>query len=121
MKERGCRGALVDGGIRDVDWIGRLGFPVYARYRTPVQSIGRWKVTDSGVPVPMPGATVAEVEVTPGDFVLADADGAIVIPADVAERVLERAEELGAREVQIRAELAGGLSLSEALAKFGHV
>ena len=52
MKERGCVGALVDGGIRDVDWIGELGFPVYARYRTPVQSIGRWKVTGSGDPGP---------------------------------------------------------------------
>ena len=121
MQERGCVGALVDGGVRDVDWIGRLGFPVYARYRTPVQSIGRWKVVESGVPVPMPGATVAEVEVTPGDLVLADADGAIVVPAALAEQVLERAEELGAREVQIRTELAAGLSLSEALAKFGHV
>ena len=121
MQERGCVGALVDGGIRDVDWIGKLGFPVYARYRTPVQSIGRWRVVESAVPVPMPGATVAEVEVMPGDFVLADADGTIVVPAAVAEQVLERAEELGTREVQIRTELAGGLSLSEALAKFGHV
>jgi regulator of RNase E activity RraA len=121
MKERGCVGALVDGGIRDVGWIGKLGFPVFARYRTPVQSIGRWKVVESDVPVPMPGATVADVEVTPGDFILADADGALVIPAAVAEQVLERAEELGRREVQIRTELAGGLSLSEALAKFGHV
>jgi 4-hydroxy-4-methyl-2-oxoglutarate aldolase len=121
MQERGCVGALVDGGIRDVDWIGKLGFPVYARYRTPVQSIGRWKVVDNGVPVPMPGATVPEVLVTPGDLVLADADGAIVVPAAVAEQVLERAERLGAREVQIRTELAAGLSLSEALEKFGHV
>ncbi len=121
MKERGCVGALVDGGVRDVDWIGDLGFPVYARYRTPIQSIGRWKVTKSGVPVPMPGATVPEVEVAPGDFVLADSDGAIVVPADVVEPVLERAEALGAREVEIRSELAAGLSLSEALARFGHV
>ena len=121
MKERGCVGALVDGGVRDVDWIGELGFPVYARYRTPVQSIGRWKVVESGVPVPMPGATVSEVEVTPGDLILADSDGAIVVPAPVAEQVLELAEELQGREVQIRAELADGLSLSEALAKFGHV
>jgi len=121
MKERGCVGALVDGGVRDVDWIGELGFPVYARYRTPVQSIGRWKVVESGVPVPMPGATVQEVEVTPGDLILADSDGAIVVPAAVAEQVLELAEELQGREVQIRAELADGLSLSEALAKFGHV
>jgi 4-hydroxy-4-methyl-2-oxoglutarate aldolase len=121
MQERGCVGALVDGGVRDVEWIGKLGFPVYARYRTPVQSIGRWKVVESAVPVPMSGATVPEVEVTPGDLVLADTDGAIVVPAAVAVEVLERAEELGTREVQIRTELAGGLSLSEALAKFGHV
>lgn len=121
MQERGCVGALVDGGVRDVDHIARLGFPVYARYRTPVQSIGRWKVVDSGAPVPMPGATTVDVEVAPGDLVIADADGAIVVPAGVAEQVLERAEALGAREVQIRTELAGGLSLSEALAKFGHV
>jgi 4-hydroxy-4-methyl-2-oxoglutarate aldolase len=121
MQERGCAGALVDGGVRDVEWIGKLGFPVYARYRTPVQSIGRWKVVDSAVPVQMPGATVPKVEVAPGDFVLADKDGAIVVPAAVAEQVLERAEELGAREAQIRTELGAGLSLSEALAKFGHV
>ena len=121
MKERGCVGAVVDGGVRDVGWIAKLDFPVYARYRTPIQSIGRWKVTGSGIPVPMPGATVPNVQVNPGDFVLADADGAIVIPAVLAEEVLPRAEDLGAREVRIRAELAGGLSLSEALAKFGHV
>jgi 4-hydroxy-4-methyl-2-oxoglutarate aldolase len=121
MKERGCAGALVDGGVRDVSWIGGLDFPVYARYRTPVQSIGRWRVTGSGEPVPMPGATVPHVTISPDDFVLADADGAIVIPADVAEQVLERAEALQAREVEIRREIAGGLSLSDALAKFGHV
>ena len=121
MKEKGCAGALVDGGVRDVAWIGRLGFPVYARYRTPVQSIGRWKVVDSGEPVTMPGATTATVEIKPGDFILADDDGAIVIPAAFAEQVLVRAEELGSSEVQIRQELATGMTLASALAKFGHV
>jgi regulator of RNase E activity RraA len=121
MRERGCVGALVDGGIRDIRWIGKLDFSVYARYRTPVQSIGRWRVTGSADTVPMPGATKTEVDVSPGDFVLGDEDGVIVIPAAVAERVLERAEELGTREVEIRRELGRGLSLSEALARFGHV
>jgi 4-hydroxy-4-methyl-2-oxoglutarate aldolase len=121
MRERGCVGALVDGGIRDIRWIGELDFPLYARYRTPVQAIGRWRVTGSGEPVPMPGATKDGVMVASGDFVLGDDDGVIVIPAAVAERVLERAEGLGAREVEIRSELARGLSLSEALARFGHV
>jgi regulator of RNase E activity RraA len=121
MRERGCAGALVDGGIRDVKWLGRHGFPVYARYRTPVQSIGRWKVTGWDVPVSLPGATVHNVTVTPGDFILADEDGAIAIPAAVVEEVLEQAEKMGAREQEIRSEIGSGLSLAEALAKFGHV
>src|SRR3970282_1420038 len=47
----------VDGCIRDIEWIAKQGFPVYARYRTPVQSIGRWKVTAWQVPAYLPGAT----------------------------------------------------------------
>jgi regulator of RNase E activity RraA len=121
MAERGCVGALADGGVRDLPWLGRLGFPVYARYRTPVQSIGRWRVVCHGEPVAMPGATSSEVTVNPGDLILADDDGVICVPADVAVQVLERAEALGAREVEIRAQLERGLSLADALAKFGHV
>jgi regulator of RNase E activity RraA len=121
MKERGCVGALVDGGVRDVGWIGDLDFPVFARYRTPIQSIGRWKVSAWGVPVSLPGATRRQAEVRPGDFVLADDDGALVIPADVVEDVLEKAEAIGAKERDIRSDLGSGLSLADALAKYGHV
>jgi len=121
MKRRGCSGALVDGGIRDIDWIARQRFPVYARYRTPVQSIGRWKVTAWQVPVHMPGATRKRVTVHPGDFVLADVDGVIVIPARVAEKVLVEAERLTKKERRIRRELDRGASLEEVLAKYGHV
>jgi regulator of RNase E activity RraA len=121
MKERGCVGALVDGGVRDLGWLGGLEFPVYARYRTPIQSIGRWKVTAWGTPVSLPGATARHVQVNPGDFVLADEDGALVIPAAVVQEVLEKAEEIGAKEREIRSDLASGLSLADALAKYGHV
>jgi 4-hydroxy-4-methyl-2-oxoglutarate aldolase len=121
MKERGCAGALVDGGVRDLAWLRKLEFPVYARYRTPIQSIGRWKVTGHGTPVSLPGATARRVEVRTGDFVLADEDGALVIPAKVVEEVLERAEAIGAKEAQIRSDLAAGLPLSDALTKYGHV
>ena len=92
MKEKGCVGALVDGGIRDIRWIGQLQFPVYARYRTPVQSIGRWKVNACQVPVLLRGATSRFVEVRPQDFILADEDGGIVIPAEHIEQVLWEAE-----------------------------
>ena len=121
MKRRGCAGALVDGGIRDIEWIARQRFPVYARYRTPVQSIGRWKVTAWQVPVTLPGATSKRVKVTPGDFVLADTDGVIVVPGRVSEKVLVEAERLTAKEARIRRELDRGATLKEMLKKYGHV
>ena len=121
MKERGSVGALVDGGIRDVRWIGEHGFPVFARYRTPVQSIGRWKVNAWQVPVLLRGATAKWVKVEPGDFILADDDGAIVVPQASVSKVLAEAERLTRTEVEIRKELVAGLSLDQALEKYGHV
>jgi len=121
MKRRGCTGALVDGGIRDIEWVARQRFPVYARYRTPIQSIGRWKVTACQVPVDMPGATSKRVRVKPGDFVLADTDGVVVIPARVAGSVLLEAERLTRKEVRIRRELDRGASLEDVLERYGHV
>ncbi|MDH7799129.1 MULTISPECIES: RraA family protein [unclassified Beijerinckia] len=121
MKERGCVGALVDGGIRDLRYLSQHGFPVFAKYRTPVQSIGRWKVNGYNIPVSVSGATRKDVTITPGDFILADEDGAIAIPAALIEPVLIRTEELTRREEDIRAEILGGLSLAEALKKYGHV
>jgi regulator of RNase E activity RraA len=121
MQERGSVGALIDGGIRDVRWIKQHGYPVYARYRTPVQSIGRWKVNAYQVPVKLRGATSRFVDVAPGDFILGDEDGVIVIPAALVEKVLIEAEKLTRIEVDIRRELSQGLSLADALKKFGHV
>jgi regulator of RNase E activity RraA len=121
MKRRGCAGALLDGGVRDVEWIERQRFPVYARYRTPVQSIGRWKVTAWQASVDMPGATAKRVIVSPGDFVLADADGVIVIPGRVATKVLAEAERLAVKEIRIRRDLGKGASLEDVLKRYGHV
>ena len=121
MKTRGSTGALVDGGIRDIEWIAKQKFPVYARYRTPVQSIGRWKVTAWQVPAYLPGATKQHVIVNPGDFVLGDVDGVIVVPADAVEKALNEAERLTATEVKIRVELGAGATLEQVLAKYGRV
>ena len=121
MKEKGCVGALLDGGIRDVRWIGEHEFPVFARYRTPVQSIGRWKVTAHQIPVYMRGHDGGNVIVRPGDFILCDDDGAIVIPMEHVESVLVESERLTQIEKNIRVEIANGLSLGDALKKYGHV
>ncbi|QLG13166.1 RraA family protein (plasmid) [Deinococcus sp. D7000] len=121
MQHRGCVGSLIDGGIRDIEWIGKMKFPVFTQYRSPVQSIGRWGVNAWQVPVYLPGATAERVRVRPGDLILADVDGVILVPQELAEPVLERAEELTRKEVAIREDLNRGLSLPEVLEKYGHV
>jgi len=121
MAERGSVGALLDAGVRDVRWLREHGFPVFARYRTPIQSIGRWRVTGWQRPVRLPGATTPWVQVRPGDFVLADADGALIVPAEQVEPVLTRAEELTEMEARIRTALGEGSTLAECLERFGHV
>lgn len=114
MKERGCTGALVDGGVRDIHWIGDLGFAVFARYRSPTQSIGFWKVNAWQCPVFLKSTTSQRVTVRPGDFVLGDEDGMVVIPAELDEK-------LCATERLIRQELGNNMTLADALKKFSHV
>lgn len=121
MKALGSAGALVDGGVRDTEAIGRMGYPVLARFRSPVQSIGRWRVVETGVTVSLPGATSETVSISPFDFVLGDRDGVVVIPADVVFAVLERAEALARQEDRVRSELLAGASLAASLKKFGHI
>lgn len=119
MKVRGCAGAVVDGGVRDSHWIAKHGFPVYARYRTPVASTQRWRVTGCGIPVFMRGAVSRWVAVHPGDFVLADADGVVVVPQDVIDAILPEAEQLTARETKVRAEIDAGAGLDVVLKRYG--
>ena len=79
---RGARGAVIDGGVRDTDYILKLGFPVFARYRTPIDIVGRWRMVDYNVPI-----KIGAVEIRPGDYIIGDRDGVIVVPLPAAEDV----------------------------------
>jgi regulator of RNase E activity RraA len=121
MAERGCAGAVIDGGLRDVSALREHGFTAFAAYRSAVQSIGRWRVTDYQVPIYLSGATAKWVQVNPGDFVLGDEDGFIVVPAGVVDDVLGAAEAMTATETRVRASLKDGMTLEQALERYGHV
>lgn len=121
LQSQGCVGALVDGGVRDIAWLDKANFATFSTYRTPVQSIGRWQVRTWGEPVTLPGATGGEVTVNAGDFVLADTDGAIVIPAREVDHVLGRAEAVTLREVEIREALLEGTRLEDVIETFGAI
>src|SRR5690606_37473002 len=121
MREKGSVGAIVDGGLRDTSWNNALGFTVFGRFRTPLQCISRWKVNACNVPVYMAGATGRRVAVQPGDFILGDDDGALVIPQDLVKEVQDKSERLTEQENAIRESQSQNMSLAEALDKFGHV
>ncbi len=111
---RGVAGYLVDGGCRDTDLIVRRGFPVFARYRTPADVVGRWMVEALGEPIEIGGVVIRT-----GDFLLADIDGAVVIPAASADEVIGEAERLMTTESEMRKAIISGMDPSEAYLRFG--
>lgn len=121
MKQRGCVGIVVDGGVRDVRYMQTLGLPVRARYRTPAQAIGRWRVTACQGPVRVRGGIAEWVTVVPGDIVVSDDDGVLVISSDDVERVCEKVHAWSGTEMQSREAIRNGTPLIAALEQFGHL
>ena len=112
---RGCRGAIVDGGVRAVDRILKLGFPVFARYRSSNGMLGRFRMIGYQMPIQIGGVNIA-----PGDVILADIDGAIVVPRALAMEVLEKAEAIRDNEVEIKKMVLSGLKATEIVERGGY-
>ncbi|MBI2960108.1 MAG: RraA family protein [Betaproteobacteria bacterium] len=112
-KHRGVAGTVVDGGARDVDEINECGFAVVARHFVPTGAKTRIKLIGCNVPVKIDGVAVA-----PGDIIVADASAVAVVPRAVAAEVAEAALEGCRQDEQARAEIARGLSFTEAFRKF---
>jgi 4-hydroxy-4-methyl-2-oxoglutarate aldolase len=113
-RARGARGAVVDGLVRDVRAIQKLGFPVFTAGIKPVDSRGRGMVVDYNVPVLCGG-----VIVTPGDLIVADYDGVVAIPAHLINKTLELARDKISKENHSRRDLLNGAYLSDVYAKYG--
>jgi 4-hydroxy-4-methyl-2-oxoglutarate aldolase len=111
---RGCLGVVIDGYTRDTRAIAAMGFPVFCRGIHPADSLGRLDVAGHDLPIRCGG-----VLVRPGDLILADEDGIVVIPRDVAEQALRLAEEKVRGENLVRQALAGGMSVTEAFRRYG--
>ena len=111
---RGCVGCLLDGGIRDTAYIIRQGFPMYYKYISPNDAMGRFSITEWQTNV-----TIGGVIVHPGDYIFGDYDGVVVIPKDVTMEVLEKAEKIVEIENSIRAEVKEGASLGGLYIKYG--
>ena len=114
FRARHVRGAVIDGATRDAAAIARIRFPTFVRYRTPQDSVPRWRVSDWGQPV-----TIGGVRITLGDVIVADQDGVVVVPRRVAHEVLARCERLVATENKVRTAVKRGMTPLAAYEKFG--
>lgn len=115
-KSRGMAGMIVDGAVRDVGEIRRLGLPVYSRSIAPSSVVGRYASVAKQVTV-----VCAGVAVSPGDIIVAGEDGVVCVPSDRAAQVLKRAQEIDERETNMIPHILKLRSLREAIEVFKRI
>lgn len=113
-RRSGCVGAIVDGAVRDVAKMTKMGFAIWARGTCLYDSRDRNRVIDIDVPVEIDGVRIA-----PGDLVVADIDGVVVVPREVEADVIRRAWEKVNAENTVRDAIASGMSATAAFKKYG--
>ena len=92
-KVRGLEAAVIDGAVRDIGEIRQIQFPVWSRRVSPATSVGRLVAVAKQIPV-----TCGSIPVHPGDYIVGDADGVVVVPQAAAERVIELLKDYDRKE-----------------------
>lgn len=116
MAVRGYAGAVVDGGVRDVAYLRKIGFPVYATGIVPSTSVHHYRFAGAQIPVTCNG-----VPVSPGDIVVADSDGVAIVPKANAPAVLALAQRMDYQEHSMYAIIEQLKSIVQAVKKVGRL
>jgi regulator of RNase E activity RraA len=116
MAARNFSGAVIDGGVRDVGYLQKIGFPVFALGIVPSTSINHYRFAGTNIPVVCDG-----VAVNAGDFIVADGDGVVVVPRARAVEVLTIAQEMDFKEHSMYGYIEKLKSIEEAVKKFGRL
>jgi regulator of RNase E activity RraA len=116
MSARNYAGAVIDGGVRDVAYLQKIGFPVFALGIVPSTSVRHYRFAGANVPVVCDG-----VAVNPGDIIVADADGVAVVPRGEAEKTLALAQQLDFKEHSMYAIIEKAKSIVEAVKQVGRL
>lgn len=114
LQRKGVRGCVIDGGIRDANFMIDLGFNCWHRYKTPRDIVGLWHPTAIDKPI-----TIGDVEIHPGDLMLGDRDGMIRVPLGQAADIAHKAGEAMLAEDKVRAAILEGVDPQEAYLRYG--
>ena len=121
-RQFGAKGVVVDGGTRDREGLAAIpDWPVFARYTTPIESKKRWRSLEFQAPIFVTGTLTSEVRVEPGDWIVGDPDGVLVVPRAIALEVLLAVERIEGNEDGTRRDLADGLPVAEVYRKYGRM
>ena len=116
MLARNFSGAVIDGGVRDTAYLKKIGFPIFALGNVPSTSVGHYRFDGASIPVKCDG-----VLVSPGDIVVADPDGVVIVPHAKAAEVLAAAQDMDFKEHSMYAYIEKLKSIEEAVKKFGRL
>jgi len=114
-KTKGISGVVIDGACRDIDESRDVGFPVYARGAVPMTARGRVMQEAYNQEIEFAG-----VQVHPGDLVIADGSGVVIIPRSKEEEIVREAEAVAATEARMAEGIRQGMSVLEVLEKLGY-
>lgn len=114
LQLKGVRGYVVDGGCRDAAMVEEIGFPVWCSFYTPSDIVARWVPDSFAAPV-----TIGTVTICTRDYLIADRDGVVVVPAAMIEPVLARTEEVMGTEGEVRRNILAGMDPQEAYLTYG--
>ena len=114
-QQKGVSGVFVDGAARDVDFCQEIGFPVFARGVVPITARGRIMQEDFNCPI-----RLGDVQVRPGDILIGDVNGVVVIPLEKLDEVLTAAEKILEKEEQMRADILAGMDILEVDQKYNY-
>jgi regulator of RNase E activity RraA len=114
LKNKGVLGCLLDGYVCDVNFLIEMGFETWSRGFTPRDIVGYWRPAGFDVEI-----TIGDVVVAPGDYVVADRDGAIRVPKVIIEEVIAKAEEAISTENKVRTAILAGTDPQQAYLQFG--
>ena len=114
LHNKGVKGFVTDGGCRDNSFIRKIGLPVFFRFFTPRDIVAAWSPDAFDMPI-----RIGDVDISPGDYLIGDMDGVVIVPGAIAEEVIDEVEKTVKTENEVRKAILDGVDPKDAYLRYG--